>query len=35
VRTRSGKDLGSMSIDEFAKGLQAELVSRGRIILED
>jgi threonyl-tRNA synthetase len=35
VRTRGGKDLGSMSIDEFAKGLQAELVSRGRIILED
>jgi threonyl-tRNA synthetase len=35
VRTRGGKDLGSMSIDEFAKGLQAELVSRGRIIMED
>jgi threonyl-tRNA synthetase len=35
VRTRSGKDLGSMSIDEFVQGLQAELVSRGLTIMED
>jgi len=35
VRTRSGKDLGSMSIDEFVQGLQAELVSRGLTVMED
>jgi threonyl-tRNA synthetase len=35
VRTRAGKDLGSMSLDEFAQGLQAELVSRGLTVMED
>ncbi len=35
VRTRAGKDLGSMSVDDFAEGLQAELVSRGLTVMED
>jgi threonyl-tRNA synthetase len=35
VRTRAGKDLGSMTLDEFAQGLQAELVSRGLTVMED
>ncbi|WP_303901103.1 threonine--tRNA ligase [Thiohalomonas denitrificans] len=34
VRTRGGKDLGSMSIDDFAEGLAAEIASRGRNVLE-
>jgi threonyl-tRNA synthetase len=33
VRTRDGKDLGSMSVDDFARGLQTELVSRGRTVM--
>ncbi|MFO1465808.1 MAG: threonine--tRNA ligase [Steroidobacteraceae bacterium] len=35
VRTRSGKDLGSMSLDELAAGLVRESASRGRYVLED
>jgi threonyl-tRNA synthetase len=35
VRTRSGKDLGSMSVDDFVQGLQAELVSRGLTVMEE
>jgi threonyl-tRNA synthetase len=35
VRTRSGKDLGTMSLDTFAERLQTELSSRGRRTLED
>jgi threonyl-tRNA synthetase len=35
VRTRSGKDLGSLSLDELAAGLETESASRGRTILED
>ena len=35
VRTRSGKDLGSLSLDQLAAGLNAESASRGRTILED
>jgi threonyl-tRNA synthetase len=35
VRTRSGKDLGSMTLPEFTKGLAEEIASRGRTILED
>jgi threonyl-tRNA synthetase len=35
VRTRNGKDLGSMSIETFAQRLAREVASRGRIILED
>jgi threonyl-tRNA synthetase len=35
VRTRSGKDLGTMSPETFAERLQAELSSRGRRTLED
>ncbi|SCZ49163.1 threonine--tRNA ligase [Thiohalomonas denitrificans] len=34
VRTRGGKDLGSMSVDDFAEGLAAEIASRGRNVLE-
>ncbi len=35
VRTRSGKDLGSMSFQAFSEKLAAEVSSRGRITLED
>jgi threonyl-tRNA synthetase len=35
VRTRSGKDLGSMTLSQFKKGLAAEIASRGRATLED
>jgi threonyl-tRNA synthetase len=35
VRTRDGKDLGSMSVDVLAERLSDEIVSRGRTILED
>jgi len=35
VRTRSGKDLGSMTLSQFTKGLAEEIASRGRTILED
>ena len=35
VRTRTGKDLGSMPIMDFVAGLSEEIVSRGRTILED
>ncbi|MFV2054934.1 MAG: threonine--tRNA ligase [Thiohalomonadales bacterium] len=34
VRTRSGDDLGTMSIDDFAQGLSQEISSRGRQPLE-
>jgi threonyl-tRNA synthetase len=35
VRTRSGKDLGTMSLETFMERLQTELSSRGRRSLED
>jgi threonyl-tRNA synthetase len=35
VRTRSGKDLGTMSVETFAERLRIELQSRGRRTLED
>jgi threonyl-tRNA synthetase len=35
VRTRSGKDLGGMTLAQFAEGLAAEIASRGRSTLED
>jgi threonyl-tRNA synthetase len=35
VRTRGGKDLGSLQLDELATGLCDEVASRGRILLED
>ena len=35
VRTRSGKDLGVVALDELAAGLAEEAASRGRLILED
>jgi threonyl-tRNA synthetase len=34
VRTRSGKDLGAMSVDTVAQGLAQEVASRGRTVLE-
>ena len=35
VRTRSGKDLGSLSLQALSEGLTAEIASRGRNILEN
>jgi threonyl-tRNA synthetase len=35
VRTRSGKDLGSMSVDAFQERIAADIARRGRAILED
>jgi threonyl-tRNA synthetase len=34
VRTRGGKDLGSLELNQLADGLKDEIASRGRIILE-
>ena len=34
VRTRGGKDLGTMSIDAFIQGVATEIASRGRTVLE-
>jgi len=34
VRTRKGEDLGSMSIDDFAARLSADVAQRGRFVLE-
>ena len=35
VRTRGGRDLGSMSLDKLAGGLATERASRGRVRLEE
>ena len=35
VRTRNGKDLGSMTLSAFMEGLSTEIASRGRTVLED
>ncbi len=35
VRTRSGKDLGSMSIEDLAARLSDEIASRGQAVLEE
>jgi threonyl-tRNA synthetase len=35
VRTRSGKDLGSMSITGLAERLSEEIASRGSAVLEE
>jgi threonyl-tRNA synthetase len=35
VRTRSGKDLGAMPVDQIAARLEMEIAYRGRRILED
>jgi len=35
VRTRSGKDLGTMSVEAFLERLRVELESRGRRKWED
>ncbi len=34
VRTRTGKDLGTLSLDTLLQGLQAEVASRGRVVME-
>jgi threonyl-tRNA synthetase len=34
VRTRTGKDLGAMSLETLARGLAAEIASRGRVVME-
>ncbi|HHJ13809.1 MAG TPA: threonine--tRNA ligase [Gammaproteobacteria bacterium] len=34
VRTRSGKDLGSLTLQALVEGLSAEIASRGRTVLE-
>ncbi len=35
VRTRDGKDLGTMSIETLAGYLSTEIASRGRVVMED
>ena len=35
VRARSGEDLGTMSLEDFAGTLRTEIVQRGLSILED
>ena len=35
VRTRDGKDLGSMSVDAYVELLNTVIASRGRVALED
>jgi len=34
VRTRSGKDLGSMTLEQFTQGLDLEIASHGRSCLD-
>jgi threonyl-tRNA synthetase len=34
VRTRGGKDLGTMPLDRLVQGLTAEIATRGRIVME-
>jgi threonyl-tRNA synthetase len=34
VRTRNGKDLGAMSLEDIASKLAEEVASRGRVTLE-
>jgi threonyl-tRNA synthetase len=34
VRTRGGKDLGTMPLDRLVQGLAAEIASRGRTVME-
>ena len=35
VRTRKGKDLGAMTLDDFVNTLNEDVACRGRITLED
>ncbi len=35
VRTRSGDDLGAMTLDQFTTHLEQEIACRGRTVLED
>jgi threonyl-tRNA synthetase len=35
VRTRSGEDLGTMSVEDFVRHLDADIASRGHVTLED
>ncbi len=34
VRTRNGKDLGSMTLETLARSLESEVASRGRVVME-
>jgi threonyl-tRNA synthetase len=34
VRTRNGKDLGSLPLEALARGLASEVASRGRVVME-
>jgi threonyl-tRNA synthetase len=34
VRTRDGKDLGVMTVEALARSLEAEIASRGRVVME-
>ena len=34
ARTRNGEDFGSMPLERFVAGLQTEVASRGRIVME-
>jgi len=35
VRTRSGEDLGSMTLDAFIDHINADIASHGRVVLEE
>ena len=35
VRTRSGKDLGSMAVEAFIERVEADIAGRGRVVLEE
>ena len=35
VRTRDGRDLGTMRLTQFVEGLGTEVASRGRTVMED
>jgi threonyl-tRNA synthetase len=35
VRTRTGEDLGAMSLEEFVSTLDADIAQRGRKVIED
>jgi threonyl-tRNA synthetase len=35
VRTRNGKDLGTMSLEALSRHLGSEVASRGRVAMED
>ena len=35
VRTRNGKDLGSMAVEAFIERVEADIAGRGRVVLEE